>query len=57
MEIANSSSENAAQFRYLGVMVTDQNLIQVEAEIRLNLGNAFYQSVQNISCLNMQKLE
>jgi hypothetical protein len=37
-----------AQFRYLGRAVTDQNLIQEEIKRRLNSGNAYYHSVQNL---------
>jgi hypothetical protein len=36
-----------AQFRYLGMTPTNQNLIQKEIKRRLNLGNACYNSVQN----------
>jgi DNA invertase Pin-like site-specific DNA recombinase len=37
-----------SQFRYLGMTVTNQNLIQEEIKRRLNCGNACYQSVQNL---------
>jgi hypothetical protein len=40
---------NVAQFRYLGTTITNQNLIQAGIKRRLNLGNACYQSVQNLS--------
>jgi hypothetical protein len=40
--------ENTAQFRYLGMTVTYQNLIQEEIKRRLNSGNACYHSVQNL---------
>jgi hypothetical protein len=36
------------QFQYLGKTVTNQNLIQEEIKRRLNSGNAFYHSVQNL---------
>jgi hypothetical protein len=42
MKIANRSSENVAQFKYLGMTITNQNLIQEEIKRRLNLGNACY---------------
>jgi hypothetical protein len=48
IKIANKCFENAAQFRYLGTTVTNQNLIQEESKRRLNSGNAFYRSVQNL---------
>jgi hypothetical protein len=52
IKIANLSSENAAQLKYLGMTVTNQNLIQDEIKIRLNSGNACYISVQNLlSCM------
>jgi hypothetical protein len=48
VKIANRSFENVAQFRYLGMSVTNQNLIQEEIKGRLNLGNTCYYSVQNL---------
>jgi hypothetical protein len=48
MKTANKSFENVAQFRYLGMTVTNQNLIQEEIKRRLNLGNASYRSVQKL---------
>jgi hypothetical protein len=51
IKIANRCFENVAQFRYLGTTITRQNLIQEDIKRRLNLGNACYQSVQNLlSC-------
>jgi hypothetical protein len=40
-------------FRYLGMTVTNQNLIQERINRRLNSGNACYHSIQNLlsSCL------
>jgi hypothetical protein len=37
-----------AQFRYLGMTITIQNLIQEEMRWKLNSGNACYHSVQNL---------
>jgi sorting nexin-29 len=40
IKIANRSSENVSQFKFLGTTVTKQNLIQDEIKKRLNSGNA-----------------
>jgi hypothetical protein len=58
-EIANRCFENVAQFKYLGVTVTDQNLIQEEIKRRLNLGNACCHLVQNplSSCLLCENIK
>jgi hypothetical protein len=37
-----------SQFTYLGMTVTNQNLIQEEIKRRLNSGNACYPSVHNL---------
>jgi hypothetical protein len=37
-----------SQFKYLGMTVTNQNLIKEEIKRRLNSGNACYHSVQNL---------
>jgi hypothetical protein len=46
--IANRSFENMAQFRYLGMTVTDQNFIQKEIKKRLNSSSACNLSVQKL---------
>jgi hypothetical protein len=48
IKIANKSYENVSQFRYLGMTVTNQNLIREESKRRLNSGNACHHSVQNL---------
>jgi hypothetical protein len=46
IEITNRWFENVSQFKYLGMTVTNQNLIQEEIKRRLNSGNAYYHSVR-----------
>jgi hypothetical protein len=48
IKIGNRSFENVPQFKYLGMTVTNQNLIQEEIKRRLNSGNVCYHSVQNL---------
>jgi hypothetical protein len=42
IKIGNRSFENVSQFQYLGMTLTNQNLIQKEIKRRLNSGNACY---------------
>jgi hypothetical protein len=52
----NRSFENVAQFKYLGMTITNQNLTQEEIKRRLNSGNACFHSVQNLlSCQLLSK--
>jgi hypothetical protein len=46
--IANRSFENVSQFRYFGMTVINQNVIQEEIKRRLSSGNGCYHSVQNL---------
>jgi hypothetical protein len=48
IRIASESSENVARFKYLGTMLTNQNDIHDEIKSKLNSGNAYYHSVQNL---------
>jgi hypothetical protein len=48
IKTANKSFKNVLQFLYLGMTVTNQNLIQEEIKRRLNSGNACYHLVQNL---------
>jgi hypothetical protein len=57
IKIANRSFENVAQFRHLGTIVTNQNLIQMEIKRRLYSGNACCQRFQNLlSSLTLTKI-
>jgi hypothetical protein len=53
IQIANRSFENVSQFKYFGMIVTNQNLIQEKIKKRLNSGNACNHSDQNFfsACL------
>jgi hypothetical protein len=48
VKVTQRSFENVEKFRYLGMAVTDQNLINEEIKSRLNSGNACSHSIQNI---------
>jgi hypothetical protein len=53
IKIANRTYENVAKFIYLGMTVTNQNLIHEKIKMRLNLGNDCYHSVQNVLSFRM----
>jgi hypothetical protein len=48
IKIGNRSFENVSQFKYLGMTVTNQKLIQEDIKMRLNSGNACYHSVKSL---------
>jgi hypothetical protein len=48
IKIANRCFENVAQFKYLGMTVTNQNFIQEEIKRKLNSDNACCHSVQKL---------
>jgi hypothetical protein len=48
-KISNGSLETMADFKYLGAAIADQNLIHGEIKSRLNLGDACYHSIENLS--------
>jgi hypothetical protein len=47
-KIENRLFDSVAQFKYLGLTITLENLIQEEIKWRLNSGNAWYHPVQNL---------
>jgi hypothetical protein len=49
IKIANRCFENVAQFKYLQMTVTNQNMIQEEIKGRLKSSNACYHSIQKLS--------
>jgi hypothetical protein len=48
IKTAIRSFENDEKFVYLGMTVTNQKFIHEESKSRLNPGNAYYHSVQNL---------
>jgi hypothetical protein len=57
IKITNRLFENVSEFKYLGMTVANQNLIQEEIKRRLNSGNAHYHSVQNVLSPAVGKLK
>jgi hypothetical protein len=53
MKTANRFFENVAQLKYLGITITNQNLIREAMKRRLNSGNASRHSVQNTVFFSM----
>jgi hypothetical protein len=53
-KVVNTSFENMAQFKCLGMAVTNQNLMQQEIKRRLKLDNACYHSVQTLLFKNVK---
>jgi hypothetical protein len=50
IKTANKSFDHVKQFKYLGITVTNQNLIHEEIKRQLNSGNACYHLAHNLSC-------
>jgi hypothetical protein len=48
IKVGNKSFQNVSQIKYLGMTVTNENLIKEEIKRRVNSGNACYNSVQNL---------
>jgi len=48
IKIDNSLFERVEEFKYLGIILTNQNSIQEEIKSILKSGNVYYHSVQNI---------
>jgi hypothetical protein len=46
--VANKYFENVMKFKYLGMILTNQNCLHGKIKSRLNSWNAFYHAVQNL---------
>jgi hypothetical protein len=47
-KVANKTFENVAKYKYLGLKLTNQNIVHEEIKIRINLGNTSDHAVQNL---------
>jgi hypothetical protein len=56
IRISNELFENVAKFKCLGTSLTNQNNSHDEINSRLNSGNSYYHSVQNMSSRLIKKL-
>jgi hypothetical protein len=53
IQIGNKSFETVKQFKYLEIILTNQNFIHEEIKSRLKSGNACYHSAQNLSSFSL----
>jgi hypothetical protein len=49
IKIGSNSYEQVKTFKYVGLLLTNQNYVQEEIKCRLKAGNASYYSIQNTS--------
>jgi hypothetical protein len=48
MKVDNKSLKNMEKFKYLGMMIINQDCIHAEIKSRLNSGNTYFHEVQNL---------
>jgi hypothetical protein len=51
--IGSRSCENVVEFKYLGMTITNENLIHDEIESRLSSGNAYYKNLLSSHLLSI----